>query len=67
MRGSFNYIGGIVYHHNSNKRYGNTEGEIKKGILKKLATFGTQETDRRQTNQKTHHYTQTKSNKVNKT
>ena len=31
VRGSFNNIGGIVDHHNSNKGLGNTEGEITKG------------------------------------
>jgi hypothetical protein len=46
---------------------GTPRWKSKKGIRKKLATFGTQETDQRQTKQKTHHYTQTKSNKVNKT
>ena len=39
VRGSFNYIGGIVYHHNSNKRYGNTEVEIKKGNPEKTGNI----------------------------
>ena len=33
----------------------------------KLATLGTQDTGRRQTKQKTHHYTQTNTNNINKT
>ena len=32
----------------------------------KLTTQGTQDTGRRQTEQRTHHYTQTNSNNVNK-
>ena len=36
------------------------------GNQEKLATLGTQDTGRRQTKQKTHHYAQANTNNVNK-
>ena len=52
---------------NVNKRQGTPKGQSKINNPVKMETLGSQDTGRRQTKQKTHHYAQTSPNKVNMT
>jgi len=47
--------------------YREPKGEYKMDYPQKLTTLGTQDTERRQAKQNTHHYRLTNTNKVNKT